>query len=140
MLRKLVIIGSIAALFILTAAPAFGLTLNDHDGQGSRTPIDIGDPPESNPAHGPLCGAGGPTDCGEVGVDHLVPGLTPSGLLVSRGDGGTAGPLPFNVGAWNAVFGPGGMSNTNTPICGIRDEPLVGLDDGTFGTNNCVTN
>ena len=38
MLRKLVIIGSIAALFVLTAAPAFGITLNGPDGVPSRRP------------------------------------------------------------------------------------------------------
>ena len=137
MLRKLLILGSIAALFVLTAAPAFGLTLNDPDGEGATIVLDIGSPPNSNPAHGPLCGAGTLDTVCEGGVSSPNPGLTPAGLIDTR-EGGGSGPLPVNAGAWNAVFGPGGMSNDNTPICGIQVEPLDGLDDGTFGTNTCV--
>ena len=132
MLRKLVIIGSIAALFVLTAAPAFGLTLNRPDGE-AKTVLDIGDAGagESNPAHGPLCGAGDPGVVCEVGVSSPNPGITPPGIA------GTAD-LGVNAGAWNAVFGPGGMSNDNTPICGVNVVPIVDLDDGTFGQNTCV--
>jgi len=141
MLRKLVIIGSITALFVLTASPAFGLTLNDPDGQGATTVNDIGEEGESNPAHGPHCGN---TETGTIcdgGVSQEVPGHHAPGLITSREDTGDGvATLPFNVGAWNAVFGPGGMSNPNTPICGIRTVELPGLDDGTLGTNTCVTN
>ena len=139
MLRKLAIIGSIAALFVLTAAPAFGISMNNRDGT-SRVVLDIGDgtaEDPSNPAHGPHCGAGDPDTVCEVGVSSPVPGHGAPGLIEARGDGGTDGPLPVNVGAWNAVFGPGGMSNDKTPICGIGVDPLPGLDDGTFGTNTC---
>jgi hypothetical protein len=120
MLRKLVIIGSIAALFVLTAAPAFGITLNKPGG-GARVVLDIGDPSvgESNPAHGPICGVdGGPADC-DKGVQFDNPGKP------------GAGPIPHpqhflgvNTGAWNAVFGPGGAQNLNTPICGVGLVPI----------------
>jgi len=120
MLRKLVIIGSIAALFVLTAAPAFGLSMNSPDGT-SRVVLDIGDAGagESNPAHGPLCGVtGGPADC-------------PNGVQKDNPGKPGAGPIPHptnllgvNTGAWNAVFGPGGAANLNTPICGVLLDPI----------------
>jgi len=132
MLRKLVIIGSIAALFVLTAAPAFGISMNSPDGT-ARVVLDIGDAGEgeSNPAHGPICGfEGGPADC-PVGVQYDNPGKP----------GGDTAPLlhpvnslGVNTGAWNAVFGPGGAANTNTPICGVLVEP-IGAD---ASINNCV--
>jgi len=130
MLRKLVIIGSITALFVLTAAPAFGLSMNSPDGT-SRVVLDIGDSGEgeSNPAHGPLCGVnGGPADCPN-GVQYDNPG--------KPGDGPIPHPtnlLGVNTGAWNAVFGPGGAANLNTPICGVLIEPIA--EDA--GINNCV--
>ena len=121
MLRKLVIIGSIAALFVLTAAPAFGLSMNSPDGT-SRVVLDIGDAGagESNPAHGPLCGVtGGPADC-------------PNGVQKDNPGKPGAGPIPHptnllgvNTGAWNAVFGPGGAANLNTPICGVLLDPIL---------------
>jgi hypothetical protein len=139
MLRKLLIIGSIAALFVLSAAPAFGLTLQTGPDNTTRVPLDIGDgttEDPSNPAHGPHCGAIGTCS---VGVSQEVPGHHAPGLITSREStgGGTGGILPVNVGAWNAVFGPGGMSNDKTPICGIRVEPIV-EDGGLFGTNTCL--
>ena len=140
MLRKLLIIGSIAALFVLSAAPAFGLTLNNPDGSGSRTVNDIGTSPLSNPAHGPHCGNIETGTVCDGGVSQEVPGHHAPGLITSREStgGGTEGDiLPVNVGAWNAVFGPGGMSNDKTPICGIRVEPIV-EDGGLFGTNTCL--
>ena len=134
MLRKLVILGSIAALFtILAAAPAFGITLNDPDGLGATTVLEIGTAPFSNPAHGPHCGAGDPNTVCVGGVSNPVPGHEAPGIAATS-------TLGVNVGAWNAVFGPGGMSNDNTPICGIRTVEIAGLDDGTFGQNTCVTN
>ena len=120
MLRKLVIIGSIAALFVLTAAPAFGITLNGPDGV-ARVVLDIGDAGagQSNPAHGPICGVdGGPADC-DKGVQFDNPG--------KPGDGPIPHPtniLGVNTGAWNAVFGPGGAANLNTPICGVLLDPI----------------
>jgi hypothetical protein len=130
MLRKLVILGSITALFtILAAAPAFGITLNGPDGV-ARVVLDIGDPGagESNPAHGPLCGVdGGPADCPN-GVDYDNPGAP--GDFIEH----PTNHLGVNTGAWNAVFGPGGATNLNTPICGILVEPIAADAD----INNCV--
>ena len=135
MLRKLVIIGSITALFVLTAAPAFGITLIGPDGV-ARVVLDIGDAGdpevdgdgESNPAHGPICGVAlGPADCPN-GVQKDNPGRVSAPIPHSTNVNG----LP-NVGAWNAVFGPGGMTNTNTPICGVLIEPI----DAEGGLNVC---
>ena len=132
MLRKLVIIGSIAALFVLTAAPAFALSINTGPpgDQTAKTVLNIGTAPESNPAHGPLCGDGAPDTICEGGVSSPNPGLTPSGLAENSD-------LGINAGAWNAAFGPGGMSNLKTPICGVNVIPIVGLDDGTVAKNTC---
>ena len=132
MLRKLVIIGSIAALFVLTAAPAFGLSINT--GQGAKEVLDVGPLGESNPSHGPACGADlvGAIECGDEGVSTDNPGKPGEGPIPSPVNGGDAG-INFNVGAWNAVFGPGGMSNDNSAICGI------GTSAGTFDPeNNCA--
>jgi hypothetical protein len=132
MLRKLVIIGSIAALFVLTAAPAFGLSVNT--GQGPKTVLDVNDATmgESNPAHGPACGAEeltGAIDC-DKGVPRGNPGAAgdpiPSPVNSSESDP----EITFNVGAWNAVFGPGGITNVNSAICGI------GTTDGFFDPDN----
>ncbi len=136
MLRKLVILGSIAALFVLAAAPAFGLSVNTGPGHGddTQTPkevLSVGDASagESNPAHGPLCGVtGGPADC-------------PNGVQKDNPGKPGAGPIPHptnllgvNTGAWNAVFGPGGMSNDNSAICGIVNTDPPGDFDPE---NNC---
>ena len=139
MLRKLVIIGSITALFVLTAAPAFGIAMNNPDGT-VRVVLDIGDPGDpgdgngtSNPAHGPLCGVDdGPADC-DKGVQKDNPGKPGAGPIDHPQN-----LLGVNTGAWNAVFGPGGADNDKTPICGVNVVPIVGLDDGTVAQNNCV--
>jgi hypothetical protein len=130
MLRKLVIIGSIAALFVLTAAPAFGLSMNKPDGT-VRVVLDIGSPPNSNPAHGPLCGIdGGPADC-DKGVQYDNPGRPGSDNPVTH----PVNILGVNTGAWNAVFGPGGAANPNTPICGVALDPIP-EDEAIFSCNN----
>jgi hypothetical protein len=129
MLRRLVITGSIAALSVLTAVPASGLTVNT--GQGAKTVLDVGALGESSPAHGPACGADlvGAIEC-DNGVSTDTPGA-PGDPIPSPVNGGEAG-INFNAGAWNAVFGPGGMSNDNSAICGI------GTTAGTFDPeNNC---
>ena len=131
MFRKLLVLGSIAALFtIMTAAPAFGLSVNT--GQGAKQVLDVNDASvgESNPAHGPACGAGlaGVIEC-DKGVAYDNPGKPGQGPIASPVNGGDAG-ITFNVGAWNAVFGPGGMSNDNSAICGI------GTEAGTFDPEN----
>ena len=135
MLRKLLIIGSITALFVLTAAPAFGLTLIGPDGE-PRVVLDIGDAStgDSNPAHGPLCGVdGGPADC-DKGVQYGNPGRVSAPIPHSNNFN-----IEVNAGAWNAVFGPGGMTNDNTPICGVAIEPIGEEDNPTGGTyNTCV--
>jgi hypothetical protein len=146
MLRKLVIIGSIAALFVLTAAPAFGLSVNTGPGHGddTQTPkevISVGDASagESNPAHGPACGAGltGAIECDEgQGVSTDNPGKPGQGTILHEVNGGDAG-INFNVGAWNAVFGPGGMSNTNSAICGIGTVGIEIIDGGFDPENTC---
>ena len=135
MLRKLAIIGSIAALFVLTAAPAFGISVNTGPGHGDDTQtaklvLDVGPLGESNPAHGPACGANlvGAIECGDEGVSTTNPGA-PGLPIPSPVNGGDFG-IDFNVGAWNAVFGPGGMSNDNSAICGI------GTTAGTFDPEN----
>jgi len=131
MLRKLLILGSIAALFVLTAAPAFGLSVNT--GQGAKNVLDVNELGDSNPAHGPACGADlvGAIECGDEGVSTDNPGKPGEGPIPSPVNGGEFG-INFNVGAWNAVFGPGGMSNDNSAICGI------GTTAGTFDPeNNC---
>ena len=136
MLRKLVIIGSIAALFVLTAAPAFGIALKNPSDGTVRVVLAIGDPGgsedgdgTSNPAHGPLCGVtGGPADC-DKGVQKDNPG--------KPGDGFISHPQNFlgvNTGAWNAVFGPGGAANDNTPICGVALAPIP--EDGPIFSCN----
>jgi len=132
MLRKLLILGSIAALFtIMTAAPAFGIAMNNPDGT-VRVVLDIGDAGagQSNPAHGPLCGVnGGPADC-DTGVQFDNPG--------KPGDGPIPHPtnlLGVNTGAWNAVFGPGGAANANTPICGVALDPIP-EDEAIFSCDN----
>jgi len=141
MLRKLVILGSIAALFVLAAAPAFGLSVNTGPGHGddTQTPkevLSVGDASagESNPAHGPACGADlPPIQCDEgQGVSTDNPGA-PGDPILSPVNGGDAG-IDFNVGAWNAVFGPGGMSNDNSAICGIVNTDPPGDFDPE---NNC---
>jgi hypothetical protein len=123
MLRKLLILGSIAALFVLTAAPAFGLSVNT--GQGAKEVLSVGNAAagESNPAHGPACGADlPPIQCDQgQGVSTDNPGRPGEGPMPKPGNTGSAG-ITFNVGAWNAVFGPGGMSNENSAICGIGTE------------------
>ncbi len=135
MFRKLLILGSIAALFtIMTAAPAFGLSVNT--GQGAKQVLDVNDASvgESNPAHGPACGADlvGAIECGDEGVSTDNPGKPGEGPIPSPVNGGDEN-INFNVGAWNAVFGPGGMSNDNSAICGI------GTTAGTFDPeNNCA--
>ena len=131
MLRKLAIIGSIAALSVLTAAPASALSVNT--GQGAKTVLDVGDAStgDSHPAHGPACGADLPPIQCDNGVSTDNPGA-PGDPIPSPVNGGDAG-ITFNAGAWNAVFGPGGMSNDNSAICGIGTEP------GTFDPeNNCA--
>ena len=140
MLRKLLILGSIAALFVLTAAPAFGLSVNTGPGhrddtQTPKTVLDVGPLGDSNPAHGPACGVGvpleGAIECGDEGVSTDNPGKPGEGPIHSPVNGGAFG-IDFNVGAWNAVFGPGGISNDNSAICGI------GTTGGTFDAdNNC---
>jgi hypothetical protein len=135
MLRKLVILGSIAALFtILAAAPAFGIAMNSPDGT-SRVVLDIGDAGagESNPAHGPLCGwNGGPANCPN-GVQFDNPG-EPGATEPEDALAHPINSLGLNTGAWNAVFGPGGAVNTDTPICGVGIIP-IGAD---MDINNCV--
>jgi hypothetical protein len=134
MLRKLLIIGSIAALFVLSAAPAFGIAMNRPDGT-STIVLDIGDASagESNPAHGPLCGVnGGPADCPN-GVQYDNPGR-PGGDAPDAFIPHPQNSLGINTGAWNAVFGPGGAANTNTPICGVNIVPIP--EDEAI--NNCV--
>ncbi len=136
MLRKLLILGSILALFVLTAAPAFGLSVNT--GQGAKEVLKVGPLGESNPAHGPACGADlvGAIECEDAngegeGVSTDNPGAPGDGPIPSPVNGGDEN-INFNVGAWNAVFGPGGMSNDNSAICGI------GTTAGTFDPeNNC---
>jgi hypothetical protein len=130
MLRKLLIIGSIAALFVLSAAPAFGIALKGPDGT-VRTVLDIGTDPNSNPAHGPYCSL---IVC-DGGVVDENPGLTPGGLIATR-DGGTGDVVPVNVGAWNAVFGPGGATNTNTPICGVLASGPIAPDAGIYSCDD----
>jgi hypothetical protein len=132
MLRKLVIIGSIAALFVLTAAPAFGLSVNT--GQGAKEVLDVGSFGDSNPAHGPACGSEffigiNAIDCGDQGVSSDdSTGATDEPIVSPVNEG-----VIWNVGAWNAVFGPGGILNENSAICG------VGTTAGTFDPNNtCV--
>ena len=125
-------VGLISALGV---APAFGIAINGPNGEEATVVLDTGTAPDSNPAHGPLCGvAGGPADC-DGGVS---PNTTPA--ATNEPIDHPTNSLGLNAGAWNAVFGPGGMSNPNTPICGIRTVELPGLDDGTLGTNTCVTN
>ena len=123
MFRKLLILGSIAALFtIMTAAPAFGLSVKT--GQGVKTVLDVGPLGESNPAHGPACGIGAPLigaiECGDEGVSTDNPGA-PGDFIPHSVNESEVG-INFNVGAWNAVFGPGGFRNTNSAICGIGDD------------------
>ena len=123
MLRKLVIIGSIAALFVLTAAPAFGLSIKTgNPNEPVKTAVDIGTFGESNPAHGPACGAQffvdiSAIDC-ELGVSSDDSTGATNDEMVSPVNAG----IIWNVGAWNAVFGPGGMSNDNSAICGVGDD------------------
>ena len=145
MLRKLVIIGSIAALFVLTAAPAFGLSVNTGPGHGddTQTPkliVDVGIAAdgESNPAHGPACGADlPPIQCDEG--QGVAPNGTPAATnepILHEVNGGDAG-INFNVGAWNAVFGPGGMSNDNSAICGIGTVGIPLAEGGFDPENTC---
>ena len=137
MLRKLVILGSILALFVLTAAPAFGLAMNHPDGT-VRLVLDIGDPGDpgdgngtSNPAHGPLCGiTDGPADC-DKGVQKDNPGKPGSAEPVTH----PVNILGVNTGAWNAVFGPGGADNDKTPICGVNDDGPIVEDAGIYSCN-----
>jgi hypothetical protein len=126
MTRKLLILAAIAALFtIMTAVPALSIAVNT--GDGAKTVLDNGLPEASNPAHGPICGFdGAPITCA-------------NGATNSQG-APADGPLPhpvstltFNAGAWNAVFGPGGISNLNSAICGIKVVP--GTEDPD---NTCV--
>jgi hypothetical protein len=125
MFRKLLILGTIAALFtIMTAAPAFGLSVNTGPpgDQTAKQVISVGDfeNGKSNPAHGPACGAQDLVDLGAIdcqnspGVSTDNPGR-PSAPIPSPVNEG----VTVNVGAWNAVFGPGGMSNDDSAICGI---------------------
>jgi hypothetical protein len=107
MFRKLLILGAIAALLtIATVVPASAIAVNT--GHGSETVLDPGTPAAANDAHGPSC-ANIPSGCvhnegsaAAAGATSDVPGL--------------GGP---NMGAWNAVFGPGGISNENSAICGV---------------------
>ena len=107
MFRKLLILGAIAALFtIATVVPASAIAVNT--GHGWETVLDPGTPAAANDAHGPFC-FNIPAGCvhnegSAAAAEHTsyVPGL--------------GGP---NMGAWNAVFGPGGISNENSAICGI---------------------
>ena len=140
MLRKLAIIGSIAALFVLTAAPAFGISVNTGPGHGDDTQtaklvLDVGPLGDSNPAHGPACGAeefDGAIECGDEGVSRDLPLTAAPTDPIPSPVNDSDFPITNNVGAWNSVFGPGGMSNDNSAICGI------GTTAGTFDPeNNC---
>jgi len=112
MLRKLVIIGSIAALFILTAAPAFGIAVETGPDKSAQTVLDNEtDPPdvESHNAHGPICGA--LNDAGEKPCPNnksKAGAITPGGLSDNPMGG-------VNLGAWTSVF----QSNENSAICGV---------------------
>ena len=132
MLRKLVIIGSIAALFVLTAAPAFGLSVltGPPGDQTAKTVLDVGTLGESSPAHGPACGAElfGAIEC-DKGVSHNDTPAATNAPIPHEVNNLTEAEIDFNVGAWNAVFGPGGMSNPNSAICGVTDGDPAGAFD-----------
>jgi hypothetical protein len=108
MLRKLLILGAIAALFtIVTAVPASAIAVDT--GQG---PLDALDPAGPHDAHGPSCGTLGETE--DVGCVHHD-----GSLAANTNTSDVPGLGGRNFGAWNAVFGPGGVSNLNSAICGI---------------------
>ena len=126
MFRKLLILGAIAALLtIATVVPASAIAVNT--GHGASTVLDNGPPEASNPAHGPICGFdGAPITCTNGATNSQgAPADGPLRHPVST--------LTFNAGAWNAVFGPGGISNENSAICGIKVVP--GPEDPD---NTCV--
>jgi hypothetical protein len=135
MIRRLLILAAIAALFtIVTVVPASAISMNNPDGT-VRVVLDIGvsSTGDSNPAHGPLCGVnGGPADC-DRGVQYDNPGR-PGGDAPDAFIPHPQNLLGINTGAWNAVFGPGGAANTNTPICGVNIVPIP--EDEAI--NNCV--
>lgn len=103
MFRKLLILGSIAALFtVVTVVPASAVAVNT--GQGAKTVVpQFTDAGDFSDAHGPLCGAplGCPNNKSPVGA------INPGGLENPFGDA--------NVGAWNGVF----QSNDHSAVCGI---------------------
>ena len=112
MLRKLVILGSIAALFVLTAAPAFGIAVETGPDKTPQTVLDNEpiDGVVSHNAHGPLCGspilAGAPCPNNNSAAGAIFP----AGLADNDFGG-------LNVGAWNALG-----SNEKSAVCGITAE------------------
>ena len=122
MFRKLLILGSIAALFtIMTAAPAFGLAVETgpDDDKTVRVPMDneVEDGEGgfiSHNAHGPICGALNEGDKPCRNNNSKAGPVYPPGFADQGRPAGGA-----NLGAWNSVFGPGGISNPNSAICGV---------------------
>jgi len=121
------ILAAIAALFtIVTAVPASAIAVNKgNTGDPAQTVLPNGPAEFSSPAHGPICGSeGAPITC-------------TNGATNSQGapaDGPLDHPqssLGFNAGAWNAVFGPGGIGNEHSAICGINVIPSAEDPDNT---------
>jgi len=128
MMRRLLILAAIAALFtIVTAVPASAIAVKKGGGAGVSVIVPQygqgGLPAGPNDAHGPACGIA------ELGTDLGCANHTsPDSAVANAGDGYLEGdavnPHPglnagFNAGAWNAVFQAMANSNGNTAICGI---------------------
>jgi hypothetical protein len=114
MIRKLLILGAIAALFtVVSVVPASAIAVNT--GNGALTALDPDTADGANDAHGPACFSietcvhnGSSAAAAENTVD--VPGLTAKKTPLNPEE-----ELGTNLGAWNAFF----ESDENSAICGI---------------------
>jgi hypothetical protein len=115
MFRKLLILGAIATLFtIVTVVPASAIAVETGPDGTPQTVLDNGPQEESSPAHGPICAFdGGPKLTCTSGATNSQGAPAGHPLLHPVSS------LGINAGAWNAVFGPGGVRNLNSAICGI---------------------
>jgi hypothetical protein len=120
MMRRLLVLAAIAALFtIVTAVPASAIAVDKGGPNGGPVSVNVpqfgqgGVEAGPNDAHGPACGIaefGTPEGC----ANHTSPDAAQANA--SESPGLNAG---FNVGAWNAVFQAMENSDGNTAICGI---------------------